>query len=150
MEADQEEGGDGRNRSQLGLGEVDDAVGPVDEDEAHADQAVEAADDRALHEHASRNRRRLPSHLEEADVQEGHVDASEDGLNGHLDEEDVAERDLEHRAGDGMPEHPAHDLDSSPYAGCPLLDERQHVRASPVSAARARPATCRSRGAARR
>ena len=84
---DQQEGHHGRHRAQLRLGEVDDAVGPVDEDQAHPEQAVEQPDGGTVQEDRTGHR---PVAKPEVDGSE--AESAEQDLDQHLDDHDVARR----------------------------------------------------------
>ena len=84
-----------RNRSQLGLGEVDDAAASVDEHQAHSEQAVEQTDRRSVQ--VDRVGDRL---VTEAERDEAEVESPEDDLDQALHQQDVRDDQLERRAED--------------------------------------------------
>ena len=79
--------------AELGLGEVDDAVGPVHEDQTHAEQAVEQADERAVDEDVRGAWRADWSPMSSGPS----CDPAEDELGHALDDDDVQEHDLDRR-----------------------------------------------------
>ena len=69
---DQQQRDDRGHRAELGLGEVDDAVAPVDEDQAHRHERVQRAEHHAVGDHLGRDRAGAAPDLDDADVDAEH------------------------------------------------------------------------------
>ena len=88
VDLDQKHGHHRRHGPHLGLGEVDDPVGPVDEDQAEGHQGVEQTDDGAERHRPERRRVVAQEQPQEADEH----DAPDDGAHNRADRRPVQHR----------------------------------------------------------